>query len=152
MVLTVSFVLPGDRAFLSPSSAELPPPDLTPASRRQDHTTSPSASALFVKSASASTASRPTLVTIAKRPSEGRDGIGCKSDLALRGIKMFLQTGLDDSKITALEQPSDLPVGQLEILPTRAFRDAVTIVLAPASCRVQNFERPRMSGCLTRFG
>jgi hypothetical protein len=91
-------------------------------------------------------------VTIAKRPSEGRDGIGCKSDLALRGIKIFLQTGLDDSKITALEQPSDLPVGQLEILPTRAFRDAVTIVLAPASCRVQNFERPRMSGCLTRFG
>jgi hypothetical protein len=38
--------------------------------------------------------------------------------LALRGIKIFLQTGLDDSKITALEQPSDLPVGQLEMLPT----------------------------------
>src|SRR5664280_3241786 len=44
--------LPGDRAFLSPSSsgygvskpgrADMPPPDLTPASRRQDHTTSPS--------------------------------------------------------------------------------------------------------------
>src|SRR5580692_5551815 len=34
--------LPGDRAFLSPSSTESA--DLTPASRRQDHTTSPSAS------------------------------------------------------------------------------------------------------------
>src|SRR6202140_4921023 len=39
--------LPGDRAFLSPSPALLLA-DLTPASRRQDHTTSPSASAPFV--------------------------------------------------------------------------------------------------------
>src|ERR1700736_5234364 len=39
--------LPGDRAFLSPASALLLA-DLTPASRRQDHTTSPSASAPFV--------------------------------------------------------------------------------------------------------
>src|SRR6202022_205286 len=39
--------LPGDRAFLSPSSALLLA-NLTPASRRQDHTTSPSASAPFV--------------------------------------------------------------------------------------------------------
>ena len=52
--------LPGDRAFLSPSlprSSLLK--NLTPASRRQDHTTSPSASAPFVKSASTSTASLP---------------------------------------------------------------------------------------------
>jgi len=34
--------LPGDRAFLSPSSADISA-YLTPASRRQDHTTSPSA-------------------------------------------------------------------------------------------------------------
>src|ERR1700688_1263742 len=49
--------LPGDRAFLSPSPREnrrgprpvgptLPSRDLTPASRRQDHTTSPSAAVL----------------------------------------------------------------------------------------------------------
>jgi hypothetical protein len=44
---------------------------LTPASGRQDHTTSPSALAPFVKGAFASTASRPTFVTIAKRPSYG---------------------------------------------------------------------------------
>jgi len=50
------------------------PPDLTPASGRQDHTTSPSASTLFVNSAFASTASRPAFVTIAIRPSVGRDG------------------------------------------------------------------------------
>jgi hypothetical protein len=37
--------LPGDRAFLSPSPLRsLLPKNLTPASRRQDHTTSPSAS------------------------------------------------------------------------------------------------------------
>jgi len=60
--------LPGDRACLSPSPADHSA-NLTPASRRQDHTTSPSASAPFVKGASASTASRLTSVTIAKRPS-----------------------------------------------------------------------------------
>jgi hypothetical protein len=42
---------------------------LTPASGRQDHTTSPSAPMLFVDSTFASTASRPAFVTIAKRPS-----------------------------------------------------------------------------------
>src|SRR6478672_4511188 len=40
--------LPGDRALLPPSPALLLA-DLTPASGRQDHTTSPSASAPFVK-------------------------------------------------------------------------------------------------------
>ena len=47
--------------------------NLTPASGRQDHTTSPYASVPFVKGTSASTASHPALVTIAKRPSY-RDG------------------------------------------------------------------------------
>src|SRR5260370_28833827 len=36
--------LPGDRALLPPSSADLSSANLTPASGRQDHTTSPSAS------------------------------------------------------------------------------------------------------------
>ena len=47
------------------------PANLTPASRRQNHTTSPSASVLFVRSTSASIASRPAFVTIANRPSSG---------------------------------------------------------------------------------
>src|ERR1700682_2357521 len=69
--------------------------DLTPASRRQDHTTSPSASARFVKRAAASTASRPASVTIAIRPSVGRDGGGYRSDLGQAGTEIFLQMGLD---------------------------------------------------------
>jgi hypothetical protein len=64
--------LSGDRAFLSPSPLRrLLPRHLTPAPRRQDHTTSPSASAPFVIGTSASTASRPASVTIASRPSCG---------------------------------------------------------------------------------
>ena len=52
MVLTVYFVLsPVTGLFCHRRSAELLLANLTPASRRQDHTTSPSASAPFVKSA-----------------------------------------------------------------------------------------------------
>jgi hypothetical protein len=56
--------------FLATVACGLASANLTPASGCQDHTTSPSASAPFVKSASASTASRPASVTIASRPSE----------------------------------------------------------------------------------
>ena len=66
--------LPGDRAFLSPSLRKSLPANLTPASRRQDHTTSPSASQARSSGATASTASHPAFVTIAIRPSVGRDG------------------------------------------------------------------------------
>jgi hypothetical protein len=69
----------------APGWADTPPQDLTPASRRQNHTTSPSASAPFVcaptdcsrqaalhhvmrAGAAASTASRPAFVTIAIAP------------------------------------------------------------------------------------
>src|SRR5438034_2748644 len=70
--------LPGERAFLPPSPLRsLLLESLAPASRRQDHTTSPYASAPFVKSASASTASHPALVTIAKRPSYRDQTIYC---------------------------------------------------------------------------
>src|SRR5258706_15720230 len=60
---------PGDQACSTPSPALLIA-DLTPALGRQNDTTSPYASAPFVTRAAASTASRPTFVTIAKRPSE----------------------------------------------------------------------------------
>jgi hypothetical protein len=63
--------LPGDRAFLSPSPALLLA-DLTPASRRQDHTIWPSAGPRpRQKRSPTSTASRPASVTIAIRPSRG---------------------------------------------------------------------------------
>ena len=92
--LTAYSVLPGDRAFLPPSSLRnLFLKNLTPASGCQDHTTSPSASAPFVKSASASTASRPAFVTIASRPSVGRDQIaiflflpGCQAEFGYSEI------------------------------------------------------------------
>src|ERR1700694_3683820 len=72
--------LPGDRACLSPSSALLLA-DLTPASRRQNHTTSPSASARFVKRAARVHRIPPRVRDDRERPSEGRDGASCKFDL-----------------------------------------------------------------------
>src|SRR5216683_6941493 len=91
----------GDRALLPPSPtdmflskpgwADLNSANLTPASGRQDHTTSPYAATSLVRSlcnrsraearpaihraqnAAASTASHPASVTIAIRPSVGRD-------------------------------------------------------------------------------
>jgi hypothetical protein len=67
--------LPGDRAFLPPSSLRsLLLKNLISASGYQDHTTSPSAgSARSSAAPPASTASRLTSVTIAKRPFVGRD-------------------------------------------------------------------------------
>jgi len=63
MVLTVSFVLspviglvchrhPADMVLSAPGRADMPPLDLTPASRRQDHTTSPSAATSLVNAPS----------------------------------------------------------------------------------------------------
>ena len=81
MVLTVSFALsPVTGLSCHHHSRKLLLANLTPASGCQDHTTSPSASAPFVIGASASTASRPASVTIAKRPSD-RDGTTVDIDL-----------------------------------------------------------------------
>src|ERR1700726_4882381 len=87
--------LPGDRALLPPSPAELSSANLTPASGCQDHTTWPSAWALFVNSAAASTTSRPASVTIAIRPSVGRDSDGYKTDLGQNKTGIFFREGLD---------------------------------------------------------
>src|SRR5258706_3746784 len=71
--------LPGDQACLTPSTALLIA-DLTPALGRQNHTTSPYASASFVRlavcspDAAASTASRSAFVTCATPLLSGRDG------------------------------------------------------------------------------
>src|SRR5882724_6612198 len=90
--------LPGDRACLSPSPADNSA-DLTPASGRQDHTTSPSASARFVKRAACvHRIPLPTSVTIAKRPSVGRDGGGYRSDLGQARSEIFLQVGTGQPK------------------------------------------------------
>jgi hypothetical protein len=61
---------------------------------------------LFVGSTSASIASRPASVTIASRPSVGRDGAGSRFDLGQARRNIFLQLGLDS-------HPGDLLVGLL---------------------------------------
>src|ERR1700692_260220 len=73
------------------------PANLTPASRRQDHTILPSArKALSSEAPLAATASSPASVTIAIRPSSGVDGGGYKSDLRFRKTRIFFQTGPDN--------------------------------------------------------
>src|ERR1700731_1434226 len=73
MVLTVSFALsPVTGLVCHRHQRKLPLANLTPASGRQDHTTSPSAkSALSSLAPPASTASHSASVTIAIRPSVG---------------------------------------------------------------------------------
>jgi hypothetical protein len=71
MVLTASFVLSPAIGFFVTVAGSVLAADLTPASRHQDHTTSPSALALFVKSAAASTASDPNVRDDGQRPSFG---------------------------------------------------------------------------------
>jgi hypothetical protein len=74
MVYGLFRALPGDRALLPPSFAGPCPTTLTPASGCQDHTTLPSASSALVSRAiSVHRIPRSTSVTIAKRPSVGRD-------------------------------------------------------------------------------
>jgi hypothetical protein len=58
MVLTVSSALSSVIGLFVTVASGIASTDLTPASRRQDHTTSPSTSARFVKRAAASIASR----------------------------------------------------------------------------------------------
>jgi hypothetical protein len=59
--------------------------------------------------AAASTASHPASVTIAIRPSGGRDGERSRTDLGQAGTEIFLEMGLD-SRMT------DLPVGQIRLI------------------------------------
>jgi hypothetical protein len=61
----------------------------------------------FVNAPPASTASRPAFVTIASRPSVGRDGERYAGDLGQKGTEEFLQRRLDTTPIGRL---GDLPV------------------------------------------
>jgi hypothetical protein len=90
MVLTVSFALSLVIGLFVTVAGGIASANLTPASRRQDHTTSPSAPVPFVSSTSASTASRPAFVTIAIAPRLGRDGGAYGFDLGQAGRKIFL--------------------------------------------------------------
>jgi hypothetical protein len=89
--------LPGDRAFLSPSLADVYSANLTPASRRQDHTTSPSASP---RSRQQRSPRPPHPVPYVRDDRETplqreRDVGSSRSDLGQAGTEISLQTGLD---------------------------------------------------------
>src|SRR5260370_18585263 len=86
--------LPGDQACLTPSPALLIA-DLTPASGRQNHTTSPSASARFVKPPSRVHRIPPRVDDVAQRPSFGTGRDGYASDLGQVKTNIFLISGLD---------------------------------------------------------
>ena len=109
-----------------PGRADLNSANLTPASGRQDHTILPSATTSLVRvlviahrpvgpalpsrrtqNAAASTASHPASVTIAIRPSVGRDARSSRSDLGCLKTEIFLQRGLD----------TKLPDGQITTRP-----------------------------------
>jgi hypothetical protein len=85
----------GDRACLPPSPHGETPRDLTPASGRQDHTTSPSASAPFVKGTSTSTAPRSNVRDDGRRPSSGTGWRQYADDLPRKESEKFLAKGLD---------------------------------------------------------
>jgi len=90
--------LPGDRAFLPPSSARCVSivANLTPASGRQDHTTSPSAmSGARLSPSPASTASHRALRDVRNAPLVGRDGRIWITDLPDDGSGIFLRKGMD---------------------------------------------------------
>ena len=103
--------LPGDRAFLSPSPRNAKHcRELTPASGRQDHTISPSASNALVLRAKASTASRAQrFVTIAKRPSRG-GGMRIAIFLFLPGRQA--KFGKSEINLRSKPTPSTSKIGQ----------------------------------------
>jgi hypothetical protein len=118
--------LPGDRACLPPSPPRsLLLKNLTPASGRQDHTTSPSArNVIRLLTLRRPPHPVPTSVTIAIRPSSGTGCRGYRGDLAFGKTEIFFLSGLD----TAIAQAgTDLPVGQISHesfwlnRPTREF-------------------------------
>src|SRR5207244_1469986 len=93
--------LPGDRACLPPSSALLLA-DLTPASGRQNHTTSPSASAPFVKGTTHVHRIPPRVDDVAQRPSEGTGPNRYSADLGLLASKISEIPKIGQTGIPAL--------------------------------------------------
>jgi hypothetical protein len=110
--------LPGERASLSPSSARMISANLTPASRHQDHTTSPYAAA----SSSGATESHlapPTsiasralrVVTIAIRPSSGHETAQALELICPAAkAEIFYEEGWTRG---CMKRTTDLPDGQV---------------------------------------
>ena len=92
MVYGLLRALPGDRAFLPPSLADVPA-NLTPASGRQDHTTSPSASGAVVHGAIRVHRIPPRVGDVAQRPSEWGGTAGDMKVICGRGQERILKIG-----------------------------------------------------------
>jgi hypothetical protein len=92
---------PRRSGFVASVASRVNSADLTPASRRQDHTTSPSASVPLVRSTSTSTASHPASVTIAIRPCKWDE---TETDMPVIWLRMkakiFLAMGIDRGDYT----------------------------------------------------
>jgi len=110
--------------------------NLTPASGRQDHTTSPSAEASLVLRHCRVHRIPPNVRDDGQRPSLGRDGGSCRSDLPDGLSEIFLQMGLDSKSPTA----ADLPVGQISLRANQSW-------LRSLRCRRQVPRTDRTSCC-----
>jgi hypothetical protein len=108
MVLTGSYVLfPATGLVCRRRRRKFVSVDLMPASGHQNHTPSPSASAPFVKGASASTASRSNVRDDGQRPSSEQDGQTHAADLGESRSGIFFRMGLDDpNHVDPLQQIS----------------------------------------------
>src|SRR2546423_13679540 len=96
MVLTVSFALSPVTGLCCHCRQQVPTCQLDASvGASEPHDFAVRLTCCSSKALSASTASRPASVTIAIRPSVGRDGAGYRFDLGLIGNGMFLQSGLD---------------------------------------------------------
>jgi hypothetical protein len=158
MVLTASFVLLVTGLFChrhlrikvlsKPGRADLTSANLTPASGRQDHTTSPYAAASFVRTLVARlTLPRPPHPAPYVRDDREapllweRDDGSCRDDLGRLKTKIFLQAGLD-------RLMGDLPVGHIRATwgreATKPF--AANSTSGCATCRVASADSRRVSG------
>jgi hypothetical protein len=123
LVLTVSFVLSpviGRFVTVAPEKRQLLR-SVTPASRRQDHTTSPSDLLAFVWRNKPSIASRsPTFVTIAKRPSyrarDARKGAGDLPDVTSKSVCDQLARRANHFALSAIRIVNLLRAGRLDQL------------------------------------
>src|ERR1700712_6075289 len=96
MVLTVSFVLsPVTGLFCHRRLRKLPSANLTPASGRQDHTTSPSASAPFVAQCIRVHRIPLRVDDVGQRPSVARDARTSAPDFPDGTSEIFLQQDMD---------------------------------------------------------
>src|SRR5215218_8384833 len=130
MVLTVSFVISPVIGLGCHRRLRFVSANLTPASRRQDHTTSPSASGAVRQQRRrrpSHPAPRPRRSRYA--PLVGRDGVDYCGDLRREKTNIFFEMGLD-RQITLI----CLSLERERVATNAELRQSSSLVLRPASC------------------